>query len=438
MTRPPATRRLDREIFALALPALATLITEPLLVVADSAIVGHLGTTELAGLSLASNVMGVLLGLSVFLAYGTTAAVARRLGAGDRRRAIEGGIDGMVLGLIVAAGIALLVSVFGRTVLGWYDAPVDVQDAAWSYLRITAFAFPGLLVNLAATGVLRGLQNTRTPLVVAIAVNLINIALTLTFVYVVGLGLPGAAFGTTIAATGGGITLATVLLRGAVRERASIALRPRGVAEAARSSSWLILRALALQINITITTATAATTGAIGLAAHQVANTLWNAMAFVLDAFAIAAQALIGHRLGAGDADGARAVTRRVMLWGAGSAVLVGALLILVRQPIAGFFTPDTEVQRLLMSVLVVLALVIPIGGVVFVLDGVLIGAGDAKYLGLVGLIVTAVYAPAAWVVWHYELGLTWLWVAYGISILARMITLVVRQRGTAWMRLGD
>lgn len=422
--------RLDRDILALALPALATLITEPLLVIADSAIVGHLGTTELAGLSLATNVMGVLLGLSVFLAYGTTATVARKLGGGHRRQAIEGGVDGMVLGLIVAAVIVVLVSVFGRFVLGLYDAPLEVQEAAWSYLRISTFAFPGLLLTLAATGVLRGLQNTRTPLVVAIGVNLLNIALTLTFVYVLHLGLPGAALGTAIAASAGGLALSGSLLRAARRTGAKVAIRPRAVLNTAKSSGWLVVRSATLQITITITTATAATTGAIGLAAHQVANTLWNAMVFVLDAFAIAAQALIGHRLGSGDPDATRAVTRRVMMWGVGSAIITGALLVLARGPIAAFFTPDVQVQQTLTPVLVVLALIIPLGGVVFVLDGVLIGAGDTRYLGLVGIIVTAVYAPAAWAVWHFELGLVWLWAAYGISITARMVTLWLWQRG--------
>lgn len=428
---------LNRQILALALPALATLITEPLLVIADSVIVGHLGTVPLAGLSIATNVVGVIVGLSIFLAYGTTAAVARRLGAGDRAGAIAGGLDGIALGAVLGGVLALALWLLAPIVVDLYGASAAVQEQATQYLQVVALALPGLLVTLASTGVLRGLQDTRTPLAVAIGVNLTNIALTLGFVHVWHFGLRGAALGTTLAATAGAVTLATAVVRAALREGTPLRLHPQRIWSTAKDARWLVLRAACLQATITMTTATAASLPETSLAAHQVTMTIWNAMAFLLDAFAIAAQALIGHRLGAGDVDGTRDVTRHVLLWGVGSGVAVGALLLLARPLVARMFTPDVAVHDLLAQVLPVLAVMIPLGSVVFILDGVLIGAGDMRYIGLVGLIVVAVYAPAVWGVWHFRLSLTWLWAAYSVAIAARAVTLWVRQRGTAWMRTG-
>ncbi len=433
----PKERSLNREILALAVPAFATLVAEPILILVDTTIVGHLGTAQLAGLTLASNVIGVLVGLSIFLAYGTTATVARRLGAGDRKGALSGGLDGMVLGLVIGLVLCVGLLVAGPTILGLYGSTPEATGYASTYLRIVALGLPAQLVSLASTGVLRGLQDTRTPLWVAIMVNVTNIVLSLTFVYGFGLGIAGAAIGTAIAQWGGAIVLGTTVLHGAARR--GVRFRPHlgGVVLAARSGGWLVLRAATLQAAITVTTFTAAGMGEASLAGHQVAYSLWQTTTYALDAFAIAAQALIGLRLGAGDVEGTRRITRRVLMWGVGFGVVVGLVVVLLRPVLIGAFSPDPGVRDVLMTTLVVLACIVPIGGVTFVLDGVLIGAGDARYLSVAGLVVTLIYTPLALTVRWMGGDLAWLWAAYGVWIAARAVTLWLRARGTAWMVIG-
>jgi Na+-driven multidrug efflux pump len=200
---------------------------------------------------------------------------------------------------------------------------------------------------------------------------------------------------------------------------------------------WLIARTATLHAAITLTTLVAATGGAVVLAAHQVVNSLWMLLVFALDAIAIAGQAIIGRQLGAGDVAQARSMTRRMVGWGVVSGVVFGGL-VLVTQPLyVGLFSPDVDVQRLVGRVLVAVALTTPIAGVVFVLDGVLIGAGDGRYLALAGVIALLAYAPLALLVADQRGGLVWLWIAYGGYITARMITLVLRARSDRWLRVG-
>ncbi len=435
MTASP--RALDREIFALAAPTFATLVSEPLLLLADSAIVGHLGTEQLAGLGIAGNVLGVLVGLSIFLAYGTTGSVARRLGAGDRVGALTAGFDGMVLAVLVGVLLAGLLEAVLVGVIGLYDVSPGVADQAQTYLRIAALGLPGVLLTLASTGVLRGLQDTRTPLYVVIATNLANIGLNLLLVYGLGLGIAGSALGSLLAQSSAAVVLAAVVVRGMRRNHAPLELRPGGVLHAARTGVWLVLRTAALQAGITLTTVVAAGLGVVALAAHQVSMSIWTLLAFALDAIAIAGQAIIGRNLGAGDVALGRAMTRRLIGWGILFGVGFGLLVVLARPLYVGLFSPDPAVQSLLSRVLLVMGLATPIAGVVFVLDGVLIGAGDGRYLALAGLIALLAYVPAALIVQRTGAGLVWLWVAYGWYVTARMLTLLWRIRGSAWLRTG-
>ncbi len=427
----------DREIFALAVPAFAALVSEPLLLSADSAIIGHLGTTELAGLGLAGNILGILTGLSIFLAYGTTGTVARRLGAGDRRAALAGGLDGMLLALILGALLAVVLEALLPTVIGWYRVSPEVGAAAVSYLRIAAAGLPSVLVLLASTGVLRGLQDTRTPLVVAVSSNLVNIGLNLALVYGAGLGIAGSAAGTLLAQTAAAVTLGVVVLRGARRSDVRLSFSPVGVLAAARSGVWLVLRTASLQAGITLTTLTAAGLGAVALATHQVTNSLWTFGSFALDAIAIAAQAIIGRQLGAGATSTTRQLTRRMIGWGLVSGAVFGLIVLLARPLYAPLFSPDPAVQGLLGRVVIVLACSMPAAGVVFVLDGVLIGAGDGRYLALAGVCALAAFVPMVIAVRLSDAGLVWLWVAFGGYVLARLVTLLLRARGNAWMRTG-
>jgi len=427
----------DAEILRLAIPAFGALVAEPLFLLGDSAIVGRIGTVPLGGLGVASQALTTLVSISIFLAYGTTAAVARQLGAGNRRAAIQLGIDGLWLAAgigatVLAAGIplaSLIVHAFG--------ASAAVTAGAITYLRISLLGAPAMLAVLAGTGVLRGLQDTRTPLAVAVCASAGNIVLNAIFVLGLGWGLAGSAWGTVVAQNAAALAYLAVVARGA--RRAGLALRPDGpgVRGAATAGASLVLRTLSLQVVLVVTTALAARMGNAAIAAHQIAFRVWTLLALALDAIAIAGQAITGKYLGAGDVAGARSATARMIAWGAGYGVVFGALILAARPFLPGLFAAAPPVAGLLLDVLLIVALLQPVAGVVFVLDGVLIGAGDQDYLALAGIVTAAVFGVAAACVHVLHGGLVALWLAFGVWLAARFVTLTLRARGSAWLVTG-
>lgn len=427
----------DREILTLALPAFGALVAEPLFLMADSAIVGHLGTAQLAGLGVAATLLATLTGVFVFLAYATTAAVARRIGAGDRRGAIQQGVDGIWLALLLSAALVALALTTAPALVGLFGASGSATPYAVTYLRISALGIPSMLAVLAATGVLRGLQNTRTPLMVAIAGFSANLLLNLGLVYGAGLGVAGSAWGTVLAQSGMAAVYVVVVVRGARRHGAALRPDPAGIRACARAGGPLLVRTVSLRALLLIATAVAARLGDTEVAAHQIAMTLWNFLAFALDAIAIAGQAIIGRYLGAGDVAGTRAATRRMVQWGVGSGVVLGLLLVLGRPLYVPLFTPDGAVRDQLAVVLLIAALTQPLSGAVFVLDGVLIGAGDGRYLAWAMLATLLVFAPVALLVPMTGGGLAGLWWAMALSIGVRLATLGWRARTGAWLVTG-
>lgn len=427
----------DRELLALAIPTFATLVSEPLLVLADTAFVGHLGTVPLAGLGIGGNVLGIVTGLCVFLAYSTTSMVARRIGAHDDRGAFHAGRDGMALGAALGVVLAAALAIGAPTIIGWYHPAPDVAEAAVAYLRVVVIGLPFQLVVLASTGLLRGLQDTRTPMAVAIGVNLANIGLDALLIYGFGMGIVGSATATATAQAASCLALVAVIVH---RSRGlELSLRPSrsGMLGAAAHGGWLVVRSATLWISLTATTVVATRLGSTVLAAHQVANSLFSFLTFALDALAIACQALIGRHLGASDSSGARGVMRRALGWGCVQAVVLGIILVAARPAIIRLFTTDPAIIHQLMSALIVLACLQPLASVVFVLDGVLIGAGDTRYLALAGLFVVACHLPLLLLVAINDAGLVWLWIAYGGFLAARCATLVFRARSGRWARVG-
>ncbi|MFE2415086.1 MATE family efflux transporter [Kitasatospora sp. NPDC057904] len=436
-TTGPSRRRHDREILALAVPAFGALVAEPLFLMADSAIVGHLGTPQLAGVGVAAAALSTATGVFVFLAYATTAAVARRIGAGDRRAAVQQGVDGiwLALGLSVAVvALTLLLAPWAADVLGASDTAAPY---AVTYLRISSLGIPAMLMVMAATGVLRGLQDTRTPLVVAVAGFTANIGLNAGLVYGAGLGVAGSAWGTVLAQTGMAAVYVVVVVRGARRERASLRPDLTGIRASARAGGPLLVRTVSLRAVLMIATAVAARLGDTQVAAHQIAMTLFSFLAFALDAIAIAGQAIIGRYLGAADVPGAKAATRRMVEWGIGSGVVLGLLVVVARPLYVPLFTPDPAVRAQLGTALLLLALTQPLSGLVFVLDGVLMGAGDGPYLAWAMLATLAVFAPAALAVPATGTGLAGLWWAMNLFMLVRAGFMVRRARGGRWLVTG-
>ncbi|MEU6974804.1 MULTISPECIES: MATE family efflux transporter [unclassified Streptomyces] len=433
-----ATRRQhDREIVSLAVPAFGALVAEPLFLLADSAIVGHLGTPQLAGLAIASTLLSTAVSVFVFLAYATTAAVARRVGAGDLPSAIRQGVDGIWLALLLGAGVVALTLPTAPWLVGLFGASDTAAPYATTYLRISILGIPAMLVVLAATGVLRGLQDTKTPLYVAIAGFAANGLLNLGLVYGAGLGIAGSAWGTVIAQVGMAAAYLFVVVRGARRHGASLRPDPAGIRAGAQAGAPLLVRTLSLRAVLMIATAVAARLGDADVAAHQIILSLWSLMAFALDAIAIAGQAIIGRYLGAEDGDGARQVCRRMVQWGVVSGIVLGLLLIVTRPLFIPLFTSDPSVQDTLLPALLVVALSQPVSGMVFVLDGVLMGAGDGRYLAGAMLVTLAVFAPVALLVPTLGGGLTALWGAMTLMMTVRLATLWLRARSGRWIVTG-
>ncbi|MFB7936904.1 MATE family efflux transporter [Streptomyces sp. NPDC004779] len=442
MTQAPAStkaalRRHDREILSLALPAFGALVAEPLFLMVDSAIVGHLGTPQLAGLAIAGALLSTAVSIFVFLAYATTAAVARRVGAGDLPAALRQGIDGIWLALLLGLAVVAVTLPTAPWLVEVFGASDTAAPYATTYLRVSILGIPAMLIVLAATGVLRGLQDTRTPLYVAIGGFAVNGVLNIGLVYGAGLGIAGSAWGTVIAQCGMAAAYLVVVVRGARRHGASLRPDVTGIRASAQAGVPLLVRTLSLRAVLMIATAVAARLGDTEVAAHQIILSLWSLMAFALDAIAIAGQAIIGRYLGAGDADGARQVCRRMVQWGVVSGVVLGLLLVLARPLFIPLFTGDPAVQSTLLPALLVVALSQPISGVVFVLDGVLMGAGDGPYLARAMLLTLAVFAPVALLVPVFGGGLTALWWAMTLMMAVRMGTLWFRMRSGRWIVTG-
>ena len=432
-----AGRRHDREIIGLALPAFAALVAEPLFLLADSAIVGHLGTAQLAGLGIAGTFVATAVGVFVFLAYATTAAVARRVGAGDLPAAIRQGMDGIWLALLLSAVVVAVVVPAAPALVGLSGASGTATPYAVTYLRVSALGIPAMLVVFAATGVLRGLQDTRTPLYVAVGGFAANAGLNAGLVYGAGLGIAGSAWGTVIAQNAMAAVYVVVVVRGARRHGASLRPDAAGIRACARAGGPLLIRTVCLRAILMVATAVAARLGDVSIAAHQIAFTLWLLLGFGLDAIAIAGQAIIGRYLGAGDPDGARAACRRMVQWGISSGVVLGLLLAAARPLVVPLFTGDPAVRDALMPVLLIVALSQPVMGVVAVLDGVLMGAGEGSYLAWSMLLTLAVFSPAAVAVPALGGGLTALWWALTLMMLTRTATLHLRARSGKWLVTG-
>lgn len=435
-----------REVLALAVPALGALVAEPLFLLADSAIVGRLGTVPLAGLGLAGAILGGAIYVFIFLAYGTTASVARRLGAGDLRAALTQGVDGMWLALALGLPAALAAFAAAPWLVDLFGPTPDVAAQAVTYLRSSLPGLPAMLVLLAATGVLRGLQDTRTPLVVYAAGAAVNAILNLLLVHGLGpaprLGIAGSGLGTALTQLGMAAAVTAVVVRGARRHHASLRPERAGILASGRSGVPLLVRTLALRTALLIATWVVTDKGEVALAAHQVVTTLWTLLALSLDAIAIAAQALTGRSLGAGDVPGTRATTGLMIRWGVWGGVVLGVVLLVVRGWLGPLFVDDPAVWRAMSAALVVAAIAQPVSGFVFVLDGVLIGAGDGRYLAVAGVIQVLIYAPfaVAVAVWAPSgtTGLVWAWVSWTAAyMLARAVFLGVRARGSAWMVTG-
>jgi putative MATE family efflux protein len=428
----------DREILRLAVPALGALAAEPLYILVDTAIVGHLGTSPLAGLAVAGTVLTAAFAIFNFLAYSTTGAVARQVGAGDRRAAAELGVDSLWLATALGLALTILGLVLAPLIVDGMGASRAVHPFAVTYLRISVLGAPALLVTLAGAGYLRGLQDTRTTLVIAVASNAANVVIEIIFVYGLDLGIAGSAWGTVIAQFGAALAYIAVVARTVRAEHASARPQAAGIRATARVGGRLVIRTGSLLAVFLAATAIASRIGDDEVAAHQIAFQVFLFLGLSLDAIAIAGQAMIGRFLGAEDPSEARAAARRMIEWGVAVGIVFAILLAALRPALVPIFTTDPDVRHLALQVLLIVAALQPLNAVVFVLDGVLIGAGDVAYLAAAMLAATLlVFVPAAAAVLVLGGGLLWLWGALSLWMAARCVGMAARFLGSRWQVTG-
>ena len=425
----------QRGVLALAAPALVVLAAEPLYLLVDTAVVGHLGAVALAGLAVGGGLLAWAGALLNFLAYGTTARAARLAGAGNRAGAVAEGVQAswlaLVLGLAVLVLFQLLAGPLTRLLAG---SAGPVAQAGETWLRIASFGLPLLLLSLAGNGWLRGVQELHKPVRYVLAGSLVSLVLCPVLVFPVGLGLPGSAIANVAGQTVG----AALFLRALHREGVSLRPRPAAIRAQLGIGRDLLLRAAVLQLSFLVAAGVVAREGTAALGAHQIALQLFFFLALVLDAYAIAAQTLVGHALGAERPDEARATARRVTFWGLGTGVLIAVVLVVLRDVLPPLFSSDPAVLEQAAVVWWFLALMQPLAGVVFALDGVLMGAGDVGYLrtvtigsALIGFLPLSLLShPMGW-------GLAGVWTGLDLFIALRLVAVLARVAGRRWLSAG-
>jgi putative MATE family efflux protein len=419
--------RYDGEILRLALPALGALAAEPLYLLADTAIVGHLGTPQLAALALAATVLSNLVALCIFLTYGTTARVTRLHGAGHD--ALAAALGPQALWLALAAGIVVggAVAALAGPLVHLLGGDGHVADMAARYLRIASLGVPMALVALAGQGWLRGMSDLRTPLVIVVAANVVNVVLEVVFVYGLDWGLDGSAWGTVLAQLGMGGAFAAVLLRtfappDLARIRSLVSI-----------GAQLFVRTAALLACFVVATAVCARIGTDSLAAHQIGFQLFGFLSLVLDAIAIAGQVIVGRALGAGDVDDAVAAARRMLEWSLAAGLLIGAVFLALYDVVPRAFTSDPDVIDRAHAMWPLFCLMWPTAAVVFALDGILIGAGDTRFLAAAMVVAFVAFLPLALAANTIAV----VWAALNVLMVVRLVTLGARFSRRRWALAG-
>lgn len=407
----------DAEIARLAIPALGALAADPLVSLVDTAFVGRLGPEPLGALGVDTAAFSFAFVLFNFLAYGTTPLVASALGRGDREAAGRVVVHALTLAAVFGLAAVTVLETLTVPILRLLQAGDAILEPAAGYLRIRALAAPALLVVTVGHGAFRGYLDTRTPLKVTLGLNAVNLVLDPVLIFGAGLGLDGAAIATVVAQWVGAGWFLALLIRGG--RRLGIQFELPGVAELApllRVGWELVMRTLALLAALTLATAIAARIGTETVAAHQVVGQLWLFLALAVDALAIAAQAMVARHLGAGRIAAARAAADRLLWWGIAAGTTLGVLLVLLRGVLPGLFTADPVVAALVAGVMPLLAAMQPLGAVVFVWDGIFMGAARFRFLAASS--VAAALAAGAFLLAVPEAGWGLAGVWWGVAVL--------------------
>lgn len=401
---------LDRRIISLALPALGSLAVEPIYVLVDTAIVGRLGTDQLAGLAVAATVLSFVFIGSNFLTYGTTERVARHLGAGDPVAAANAGVQGMWVSTLVGIPLALVLFAVARPLSAVLGASDDVLDYATTFLTISAVGVPFVLVTLASQGVLRGKSDYITPLWILLASNVANVLIELVLVFALDLGVAGSAWSTVIAQIGAACAFAWRVRR--PLRPASITRPDRaGMAPLMTAGTHLLLRVGSMLAVFAGATMVAARIDKPTLAAHQIVMSMFLFLALVLDALAVPAQTIVAEDLGRNDRSTAAQVADRAMRLSVITGAALGLLLAALAPVLPHLFTDDQAVIDRAVAGLWWLSVVLIPGAIAFAYDGVLIGAADYRFLGRAAFLYLIAVLPIGAVTLLYpQLGIAGIW----------------------------
>ncbi|GAA4948306.1 MATE family efflux transporter [Actinoplanes utahensis] len=433
---PPAAQptATARRIAGLALPALVVLAAEPLYVLVDTAVVGHLGSVPLAAVAVGGTVMSFAVWFGTLMAYGSTGRAARRFGAGDRAAAVAEGVQASWLALTAGVVLAVLGVTFAGPLAGLLAGDPRTAEAAAGWLRIAALGAPGLLLAAAGNGWMRGVQDTRRPLWIVLGANVLSAILCPVLVYPAGLGLTGSAIANVTAQTVGG----ALFLLALIRETRALRPVPPIIVQQLVLGRDLLIRGAAFQACFLSATAVASRFGIAAVGAHQIALQLWFFAALALDAVAIAAQSMVGAALGASNTAEARDVARRVTVAGGIAAVLFAALAAAGSSVVPGWFTPDESVHAQAAVIWPWFVCLLPFAGVVYALDGVLIGAGDVAFLRTLTILSALLcFLPVIWLSYAFDWGLAGIWAGLGLFTVARFAGLTWRWRSPHWLIPG-
>ncbi|MBJ8344967.1 MATE family efflux transporter [Antrihabitans sp. YC2-6] len=428
-----------RRIFALALPAFGVLVAEPMYVLFDIAVVGRLGALPLAGLAVGGLILTIVSTQLTFLSYGTTSRAARRHGAGERAGAVREGVSATWLALLLGVAIVVVMQIFAAPIARAVAGGTDIADTAESWLRTALFGVPLILVGMAGNGWMRGVQDVLRPLRYVVA-GLVLSALLCPFLvhgllFAPNLGVRGSA----VANVAGQAVTGSLFVAALVRERVPLRPEPAVMRAQVVLGRDLVARSLAFQLCFLSAAAVAARFGAASVAAHQLVLQLWNLVTLALDSLAIAAQTMVGAALGARQAKQARdlawQITRLSTVFGLGLAVVFGIGVELI----PALFTSDAGVIEQAHIAWWFFVAIVPIGGVVFALDGVLLGAGDASFLrnATLGSAIVG-FLPLVWLSLVFDWGLAGIWMGLTLFMVLRMGAVVARTVSGRWAVVGS
>jgi MATE family multidrug resistance protein len=415
-------RRYDRRIIGLALPALGALAADPLITLVDTAFVGRIGTTELAALGVNAAIFGLAFFAFNFLAYGVTPLVSQALGRGDTEQAGRVIANGLVAAVALGLLVAAVLEAAAGPILDLMGATDDLGREAIGYLRIRGAAAPAVLIITLGHGAFRGYADTTTPFVVTLGLNIVNLVLDPLLIFGLDWGLTGAAVATLVAQwVGAGWFLLLLMRRLGVSFAPSSARELLGLLKVGRD---IVIRTTALLVTFTVATRVATAIGEVQVAAHQIAIQLLIFLALLIDSLAIAAQTLIARFIGEERIGDAWALSRRLLELGAIVGLALAVLLVATRSVVPAWFTSEVEVQEALKGIWLILALLQPLAALVYVWDGIVLGAADFGYLAGAMVVSMAVAVGLMALVVPLEWGLAGVWWSFGVLTIVRAVTL--------------